>query len=89
MNEVKPLDLSFERILNIIKDPSIGDYRKAHEIEKCIKDAARRFIRELGNAFDSADIDDTIWYDSVTTLYDEIVLRFERIFGEIDLEEEQ
>jgi len=38
----------------------------------------------LEDAFNHADVDDTIWYDDMTTLYEEIVIRFERIFGEVE-----
>ncbi len=48
----------------------------------------KQFLRELGDAFDHADLDDTVWYDDTTTLYEEIVYRFEKIFGEVEEEKE-
>jgi len=36
MNELKPLDLDFGEILKIV-EADFGDYRKAYEIEKYIK----------------------------------------------------
>jgi len=35
--KMKPLDLDLETILEIIENSAIGDYRKAHEIEKYVK----------------------------------------------------
>ncbi|MCD6138881.1 MAG: hypothetical protein J7J91_10035 [Deltaproteobacteria bacterium] len=40
MTEPKPLDLNFEKILKIIED-DFGDFRKAYEVEKYIKQRIR------------------------------------------------
>jgi len=63
------------------------------EFSQCIQDAKRRFMKELDNTFETMDEEeqercDVIWYDDVTTLYEEIVIRFEKIFGEVEMEEE-
>ena len=62
------------------------------EFNQCIQDAKKEFMKELDNTFETMDEEeqercDVIWYDSMTTLYEEIVIRFERIFGEVEMEE--
>jgi len=59
------------------------------EKEVDLEEKKKQFIRELADAFDTMDPGeqervDVIWYDSHTTLYEEIVLRFEKIFGEVE-----
>ncbi|MGQ4876140.1 MAG: hypothetical protein ACP6IY_18900 [Promethearchaeia archaeon] len=72
-NEINLFTSSYERLINLTLD----------EIKQQIEKAKKEFIKELEDAFDHADVDDTIWYDDVATLYEEIVIRFERIFGEV------
>jgi len=53
-----------------------------------LEEKKKQFMRELDDVFDTMDPGeqervDVIWYDSHTTLYEEIVLRFEKIFGEV------
>ena len=73
-------------IINVDEVPDIRTAIRVttEEIKQRIKSASVEFIKELGDAFNHADVDDTIWYDDMTTLYEEIVIRFERIFGEVD-----
>ena len=62
------------------------------EEEMSLEDLAKKkkeFIKELENAFDYADVDDTIWYDDATTLFEEIVIRFEKIFGKVDEDDQK
>jgi len=39
--------IDFETILGIIENPAIGDYRKAHEIEKYLKQQTRLAVQGL------------------------------------------
>jgi len=62
------------------------------EFNQCIQDAKKEFMKELDNTFETMDEEelkryDVIWFDPLTPLYEEIVIRFERIFGEVEMEE--
>jgi len=46
------------------------------------------FKNEIGEIFETMDEEEKqrcglIWYDSTTTLYEELIIRFEMVFGEI------
>ena len=44
-----------------------------------MKERDKQWKKEILKSMqESKDIDDTIWFDDVTTLYDEIVLRMEK-----------
>ena len=47
MTKGKPLDLEYVDILRIVQDSTIGDYRKAGEIEKYIKQRIKLAVQGL------------------------------------------
>ena len=53
--------------------------RLYHSID--IETLRRKILQDIAEAFDEAEIDDTIWYDNATTLYEEIEYRINKIFG--------
>ena len=62
--KLKLLDLEYEDILRIVQDSTIGEYRKANEIEKYIKqriqEAVQRLIKEIENRKEM--LEQTIFY---------------------------
>jgi len=58
----------------------MGAYRLVRDEE--LEEKARIIIREIEEAFHNADVEDTIWYDSTTTLLEEVMHRIEKVFRE-------
>ncbi|RLG33695.1 hypothetical protein DRN97_04445 [Methanosarcinales archaeon] len=86
------LDLEWEEVYDITEH-LLGKYgieiedwvvlELFNEFKQRFKEAAADFLNELEDAFDHADLDDVVWYDDHTTLYEELISRFERIFGDV------
>ena len=65
-------------------EPLENKIRKNHFLFDDVKSAVEGLKQDMIDMFDTAKkIEDTIWYDEFTTLFDEIIFRIDKWFKDV------